>query len=65
MAVDRVHRTPRILDGGEKGMLRDVEGAGPVRQKVTIVEVSQQSTFVPRSNLVRQSVRGIHDPYNL
>jgi sugar/nucleoside kinase (ribokinase family)/D-arabinose 5-phosphate isomerase GutQ len=31
MAVDRVHRTPRILAGGEKGMLRDVEGAGPVR----------------------------------
>ena len=31
MAVDRVHRAARILEGGEKGMLADVEGAGPVR----------------------------------
>jgi len=31
MAVDRVHRAARILEGGEKGMLSDVEGAGPVR----------------------------------
>ena len=35
MAVDRVHRSPRILAGGEKGILRDVgEGAGPVRSYV-------------------------------
>jgi arabinose-5-phosphate isomerase len=34
MAVDRVHRAPRILDGGEKGVLRDVEGGGPVRTYV-------------------------------
>lgn len=31
MAVDRVHRTPRILEPGAKGMLRDVAGAGPVQ----------------------------------
>ncbi len=31
MAVDRVHRAPRILEAGEKGILRDVEGAGAVR----------------------------------
>jgi len=31
MAVDRVHRAARILQGGEKGMLSDVDGAGPVR----------------------------------
>jgi arabinose-5-phosphate isomerase len=31
MAVDRVHRAARILAGGEKGMLSDVEGSGPVR----------------------------------
>jgi arabinose-5-phosphate isomerase len=31
MAVDRVHRSPRILASGEKGLLRDVEGSGPVR----------------------------------
>ncbi len=34
MAVDRVHRAPRILEGGEKGVLRDVEGGGPVRSYV-------------------------------
>jgi arabinose-5-phosphate isomerase len=34
MVVDRVHRAPRILQAGEKGTLRDVEGAGPVRQYV-------------------------------
>jgi sugar/nucleoside kinase (ribokinase family)/D-arabinose 5-phosphate isomerase GutQ len=34
MVVDRVHRAPRILQGDEKGILRDVEGAGPVRSYV-------------------------------
>ena len=34
MAVDRVHRAPRILEGGEKGVLRDVDGGGPVRTHV-------------------------------
>ncbi len=34
MAVDRVHRSPRILSGGEKGILRDVDGAGAVRSYV-------------------------------
>ena len=34
MAVDRVHRSPRILGGEEKGILRDVAGAGPVREYV-------------------------------
>ncbi len=34
MAVDRVHRAPRILEGGEKGVLRDVPGGGPVRNYV-------------------------------
>ncbi len=31
MAVDRVHRTPRLLGIDEKGILRDVENGGPVR----------------------------------
>jgi sugar/nucleoside kinase (ribokinase family)/D-arabinose 5-phosphate isomerase GutQ len=34
MAVDRFHRAPRILEAGEKGVLRDVEDAGPVREFV-------------------------------
>jgi arabinose-5-phosphate isomerase len=34
MAVDRVHRAPRILEGGEKGVLRDVDGGGSVRTHV-------------------------------
>ena len=34
MVVDRVHRTSRILDPDEKGMLLGVEGAGPVREFV-------------------------------
>ena len=34
MAVDRVHLAPRILSPGEKGVLRDVAGAGPVRSYV-------------------------------
>jgi arabinose-5-phosphate isomerase len=34
MVVDRVHRAPRILRGDEKGILRDVDGAGPVRRAV-------------------------------
>lgn len=35
MAVDRVHRAPRILSPGEKGVLREVlAGAGPVRSYV-------------------------------
>ena len=31
MAVDRIYRTPRILEPGTKGMLHDVEGVGPVQ----------------------------------
>lgn len=31
MVVDRVHRAPRILAGDEKGILRAVDGAGPVQ----------------------------------
>jgi sugar/nucleoside kinase (ribokinase family)/D-arabinose 5-phosphate isomerase GutQ len=31
MAVDRVHRAPRILAAGEKGILRAVDGDAPVR----------------------------------
>ncbi len=34
MVVDRVHRAARILGGDEKGILRSVEGAGPVRLSV-------------------------------
>jgi arabinose-5-phosphate isomerase len=34
MVVDRVHRTPRILGGDEKIILRDVDAAGPVRRSV-------------------------------
>lgn len=34
MTVDRVHRSPRILERGEKGVLRAVEGGGPVRSYV-------------------------------
>ena len=34
MVVDRVHRAPRILGSEEKGILRDVEGEGPVRRFV-------------------------------
>ncbi len=34
MVVDRVHRSPRILGGDEKAILRDVDGAGPVRRYV-------------------------------
>jgi sugar/nucleoside kinase (ribokinase family) len=34
MAVDRIHRAPRILGGDEKGILREVEGSGPVRSYV-------------------------------
>jgi arabinose-5-phosphate isomerase len=34
MVVDRVHRAPRILSGDEKGILRDVDAAGPVRRAV-------------------------------
>ncbi len=30
MAVDRVHRAPRILAPGEKGILRELDGVGPV-----------------------------------
>jgi arabinose-5-phosphate isomerase len=32
MVMDRVHRAPRILAGEEKGILRDVAGAGPVAE---------------------------------
>jgi arabinose-5-phosphate isomerase len=34
MVVDRMHRAPRILAGDEKGILRDVEGGGPVQSYV-------------------------------
>jgi sugar/nucleoside kinase (ribokinase family) len=34
MVVDRVHRTPRILGGDEKGILREVAGGEPVRTAV-------------------------------
>jgi arabinose-5-phosphate isomerase len=34
MVVDRVHRTPRVLPADAKTILRDVEGAGPVRAHV-------------------------------
>lgn len=34
MVVDRVHRAPRILGSDEKGILRAVDGAGPVRRAV-------------------------------
>ncbi len=34
MVVDRVHRAPRLLGADQKGILRDVEGAGPVRRFV-------------------------------
>ena len=34
MVVDRVHRAPRILAGDQKGILRDVDDAGPVRAYV-------------------------------
>lgn len=34
MMVDRVHRAPRLLAADQKGILRDVEAAGPVRTHV-------------------------------
>ena len=34
MVVDRLHRAPRILGADAKGILRDVDGAGPVRHAV-------------------------------
>jgi arabinose-5-phosphate isomerase len=34
MVIDRVHRTPRVLPADAKAILRDVEGAGPVRAHV-------------------------------
>ena len=34
MVVDRVHRAPRLLPADAKVLLRDVEGAGPVRTSV-------------------------------
>jgi len=34
MALDRLYRPPRILAGGEKGILGDVEGEGPVKSYV-------------------------------
>ena len=34
MVVDRLHRAPRILGADAKGILRDVDGAGPVRRAV-------------------------------
>ena len=34
MVVDRVHRAPRLLGAEQKGILRDVEAAGPVRVHV-------------------------------
>jgi arabinose-5-phosphate isomerase len=34
MVVDRVHRAPRLVGAEAKGLLRDVEGGGPVRSLV-------------------------------
>lgn len=34
MVVDRVHRAPRILGGEEKGILREVDGVGPIASHV-------------------------------
>jgi sugar/nucleoside kinase (ribokinase family) len=34
MAVDRMHRCPRILGGDEKGMLRELEGSASVQLRV-------------------------------
>jgi arabinose-5-phosphate isomerase len=31
MVVDRVHRVPRLLGADQKGILRDLQGAGPVQ----------------------------------
>lgn len=41
MAVDRVHRTARVLGPEEKGILGDVEGSGPVRHYVGGVILNQ------------------------
>ena len=41
MAVDRFHRAPRILGPEEKGILRDVDGGGPVRHLVGGVMLNQ------------------------
>jgi ribokinase len=41
MVLDRVHRSARILGGDEKGMLRDVDGEGPVRDYVGGVILNQ------------------------
>jgi len=41
MVLDRVHRSARILGGDEKGMLRDVAGAGPVGHYVGGVILNQ------------------------
>jgi arabinose-5-phosphate isomerase len=34
LVVDRIHRTRRILGADEKGLLQDVEGAGPAKSMV-------------------------------
>ena len=41
MAVDRVHRVPRILGADEKGMMHSIEGEGPVRDYVGGVLLNQ------------------------
>ena len=41
MAVDRVHRVPRILGTDEKGMMISVGGEGPVREFVGGVLLNQ------------------------
>ena len=41
MALDRVHRSPRVLGPEEKAILRDVEGGGPVALAVGGVMLNQ------------------------
>lgn len=41
MALDRVHRAPRVLGPEEKGILRDVAGGGPVLEAVGGVMLNQ------------------------
>lgn len=41
MVLDRMHRTRRVLGGGEKGLLDPIEGAGPVQTRIGGVMLNQ------------------------
>jgi arabinose-5-phosphate isomerase len=41
MAVDRIHRVPKVLGPEEKGVLREIDGVGPVQNHVGGVMLNQ------------------------